>query len=213
MKPVSQSAVKTDDIADSTAPASPKRLGRRSAKESKATRQLLLAAAAATFAERGLSGATLDGIAKRAGVTKGAIYSHFSGREDLLIESCRSALKSMPLFRAANEAADLFSFFDETRQALLAPDSKNIRMLIIELHLSAARSEAMANLLREWHSETLDILRDSMSSQIGSPETVMQAIYFLFLGICHVDAFGDSPKKRDEFSAISAPMAKAFLGI
>lgn len=46
-------------------------------------RDRLLAAATEEFAEGGYSGTTLDGIAARAGVTKGGLYFHFAGKEEL----------------------------------------------------------------------------------------------------------------------------------
>src|SRR5882672_7359975 len=46
-------------------------------------RERLIAAATADFAEVGYAGATLDGIAARAGVTKGGVYFHFAGKEEL----------------------------------------------------------------------------------------------------------------------------------
>ncbi|MGV9673989.1 TetR/AcrR family transcriptional regulator [Nocardia sp. NPDC003482] len=49
------------------------------------TRSLLLDAAEAVFAEKGFMSATLDDIARTAGYTKGAIYKHFSAKEDLFL--------------------------------------------------------------------------------------------------------------------------------
>lgn len=49
------------------------------------TRSRLLDAAAAEFAEKGFAGASLDGIAERAGRTKGAVYSNFDNKADLFI--------------------------------------------------------------------------------------------------------------------------------
>src|SRR4051794_20508367 len=46
-------------------------------------RAALLAAAIEVFAERGYRDASVDEIAARAGYSKGAIYFHFSGKEDL----------------------------------------------------------------------------------------------------------------------------------
>ncbi len=48
------------------------------------TRLALVEATAALIAERGLAGATLDDIAARAGVTKGAIYSNYRSKAELL---------------------------------------------------------------------------------------------------------------------------------
>ena len=49
------------------------------------TRSLLLDAAEEVFAEKGFISATLDDIARAAGYTKGAIYKHFSTKEDLFL--------------------------------------------------------------------------------------------------------------------------------
>ena len=49
------------------------------------TRSLLLDAAEDVFAEKGFAPATLDDIAYAAGYTKGAIYKHFTTKEDLFL--------------------------------------------------------------------------------------------------------------------------------
>ena len=49
------------------------------------TRSLLLDAAEEVFAEKGFTPASLDDIARAAGYTKGAIYKHFSTKEDLFL--------------------------------------------------------------------------------------------------------------------------------
>ena len=49
------------------------------------TRSLLLDAAEQVFADSGFTAASLDDIAHSAGYTKGAIYKHFSTKEDLFL--------------------------------------------------------------------------------------------------------------------------------
>ena len=46
------------------------------------TRALLVDAAEEVFAEKGFTSATLDDIAHTAGYTKGAVYKHFTAKED-----------------------------------------------------------------------------------------------------------------------------------
>jgi TetR/AcrR family acrAB operon transcriptional repressor len=46
-------------------------------------RERLIEAATQEFAAAGYAGATLDGIGARAGVTKGGVYFHFAGKEEL----------------------------------------------------------------------------------------------------------------------------------
>lgn len=199
----------TSSLAKSKDP--PRRLGRRSAEESKETRNTLLEAAASIFAEKGLNGATIDEIAKRAGVTKGAIYSHFDGREDLLIQSCRSALQSFHLFKLAEVAPDLNVFVQETAKVLLADKGRDARMLNVEAHLSAARSPKMAGLLSEWYEATIDLISDRVPSEAGSPQSVIVMINILLVGLCHKDAFESLDVDSEELLEMANRMTNALL--
>ncbi len=49
------------------------------------TRDALVEAATALFAEQGLGGPSLDAICARAGFTRGAFYVHFKTRDDLIV--------------------------------------------------------------------------------------------------------------------------------
>ena len=62
--------------------ASTRRLDRRAMKER--TRERLLDAAAVVFARKGIEAASLDEVAEAAGYTKGAIYSNFASKTDLI---------------------------------------------------------------------------------------------------------------------------------
>lgn len=48
------------------------------------TRSRLVAAAATVFARRGFAGASLEEVADEAGLTKGAVYSNFESKDDLI---------------------------------------------------------------------------------------------------------------------------------
>jgi AcrR family transcriptional regulator len=50
------------------------------------TRERLLEAARAVFARRGFAASSLDEVAEEAGLTKGAVYSNFANKEDLVLE-------------------------------------------------------------------------------------------------------------------------------
>lgn len=208
----SQNKIKTTTRPKKVEPASPKRLGKRTAAESRETRRALLKSAAAAFSERGFNGAKLDDIAERAGVTKGAIYSHFNGREDLLVEACRSALREMDLFQIAAEAPDIETFVSKTAQIILAPENKAIRMLNIEVHLSATRSEVMAGLLAEWHNEGFETLKDRLPQDLGSPEAVFAMIHVLHLGLSHIDALDSFKTDRTELLTLANNLAASLVG-
>src|SRR5215475_12816529 len=63
---------------------------RRTAAEAAETPQAILRAALDEFSQRGYSATTLDGIARAAGVTRGAVYWHFASKAALYEESLRT---------------------------------------------------------------------------------------------------------------------------
>jgi len=58
---------------------------KRTATEAAETRAAILAAGLQVFAERGFSAATLADIGARAGVTRGAVYHHFTDKAELYV--------------------------------------------------------------------------------------------------------------------------------
>ncbi|APG28465.1 hypothetical protein A7E78_11790 [Syntrophotalea acetylenivorans] len=60
-------------------------MARKTKAEAEQTRQDILNAALELFHERGYSRTTLDQIARKAGVTRGAIYWHFKDKVDLFV--------------------------------------------------------------------------------------------------------------------------------
>ena len=70
-------------------------MARRTKQEAQATRQQLLEAAIRVFAEKGVSRTSLQDIAQRAGVSRGAIYWHFANKADLFDAMMESAVLPM----------------------------------------------------------------------------------------------------------------------
>jgi len=58
-------------------------MARKTKQEAAATRQQIIDAARAVFAERGVSQTSLEQIAAEAGLTRGAIYWHFTNKTEL----------------------------------------------------------------------------------------------------------------------------------
>jgi AcrR family transcriptional regulator len=81
--------------------ADPVRLSR--AEQQRRTRRALLEAAAAVFAEDGYHAASLEGIAARAGFSKGAVYSNFEGKAELFL-----AVMDLTLDLVERQRTDLF---------------------------------------------------------------------------------------------------------
>ena len=74
------------------------------------TRQALLGAAAKLVARDGAQATSLDRIAEEAGLTKGAVYSNFDSKEDLLFTLAETAggpeVNLDPILEAAGSLAD-----------------------------------------------------------------------------------------------------------
>lgn len=62
-------------------------------RQAEATRQLLVSVARELFAERGYAAASIEDIIRRAGVARGALYHHFSGK-DALFRSVYEAVQA-----------------------------------------------------------------------------------------------------------------------
>jgi AcrR family transcriptional regulator len=77
---------------------------RRVSARRQATRERLLEAASEIFAERGFHGASVEDICERAGFTRGAFYSNFSSKDDLVLElSSRQSEALVERVRAASK--------------------------------------------------------------------------------------------------------------
>ncbi|MFF0814578.1 TetR/AcrR family transcriptional regulator [Rhodococcus sp. NPDC003318] len=119
-------------------------------------RRRLLDAAAEEFAERGFGAARLTEIARRAGFTKGAVYSNFDSKQDLFAELF--ADRSLELAgRVLAEIAGLdvgaaAGRGGETISAWLVGDP-GWALLVLEFGVQAAREPAVAEAyLRERRS-------------------------------------------------------------
>ena len=85
-------------------------------RQPEATRAALVAAARRLFAERGYAGVGTEEIVQVAGVTRGALYHHFSGKEDLM----RAVLHDLSRELAEASATAALKETDQWRQIVAA---------------------------------------------------------------------------------------------
>src|SRR3546814_4762585 len=128
-------------------PSTPARRGRPRKSDAPDTHVRLLAAAASACVDHGFDGATLQEIARRAGLTATAVYNHFAGREDLLYAAGVRGLEQIT--EAAEAGAG--EGFAGIAAAYLRPEVAEARRLLAELHLASRRDQRLAHLLGEWH--------------------------------------------------------------
>jgi AcrR family transcriptional regulator len=127
----------------------------------------LLAAAARVFASRGFHGASVDAISEDAGLSTGAIYSNFKGKEDLFlslyeqrIERRRTELRSA-VERAGGGQGGLAAASAEVAEAL--GREREWFLLYFEFALHAARDPAFARRFRKLRQAGLRKLQGGLS--------------------------------------------------
>ena len=127
----------------------------------------MLAAAARVFARRGFHGSSVEAISEDAGLSTGAIYSNFKGKEDLFlclyeerIERRRGELRSAVERAGGGQAglaaasADIAETFGGEREWFL---------LYFEFALHAARDPDFARRFRKVRQQGLEELRAGLS--------------------------------------------------
>lgn len=139
------------------------------------TRDALIAAATEVFTRKGLQAASLEEIADAAGFTKGAIYSNFGSKEELL-HAVIGHVKEMGLAGIA-DALDADGWVDAKHGAAAAAKpwerllgrSEDLLALSLELRLYALRNpeaqERVAELEREVSDHLAGFIEDAFGRQ------------------------------------------------
>lgn len=173
-------------------------LPRKTKKDSKKTRSRLLEAALDIFSEKSFSDVTLDEIAGRVCLTKGALYWHFKNKSDILSKLIEEVfLDSERAFAdeygEPETLADLSSYY---KKKLVNPDKKNKFMKVYALMLRRyewpedVRSDVFSNLRSLMQKEKtmindllLKSLREKIIREDIVAEDVSTAITSVFSGL------------------------------
>jgi len=133
------------------------------AEQNDRNRALLLAAARRVFLERGYYAATLDQIADEAGFSKGAVYWHFTGKDDLFfslvderldrpVREAIAVLESAPPGEdMAPRASALFADLLQRRRDLMLLDREYWSLAVRDPRLRARRARAAVEATRSGH--------------------------------------------------------------
>lgn len=134
-------------------------------------RRRLLDAAGRVFAGRGIAGATLEDVAVAAGLTKGAIYSNFAGKDDLVLALMHEHIGERERLAAAalESAADVHTGVRDMGAALAAvmASETDWQRLFVEFWLRAQRDPAVL----EQFARRRGAARAAIASRIGEAMT------------------------------------------
>ena len=125
------------------------------------TTRRLVVAAAQVFAERGYDGAGVQEIARRAGLTTGAIYSRFSGKAELLAEAIRTFASDEfdVLFAQHAFEGRVTDLLHTVGAHLVTRPANPIRAILLEAFVAARRDPEVAAVLRDHLAERAERLR------------------------------------------------------
>jgi len=90
---------------------------RLTAAQEQQVRDRIIRAAVAVFAEKGYHRATIADVVARSGLSVGAIYTHFTGKEELFLHSC-DLISGQGLDELATRLAPLTSTAERLRAAV-----------------------------------------------------------------------------------------------
>lgn len=170
----------------------------------------IMEAALATFASQGFRATSLDRVAEVAGVTKGAIYHYFKGKEDLLLQSLNHWMRSSLQFPVDLASRDQGAASTRLRLLLrhmweVALKSDITQLIrLIEGELVPDHPELMA----QWQEQSIapmfelldGVVEDGKASgEFRKDVDTPVVVRFLVLGISKI-AVAASESKMSEFA-------------
>ncbi len=175
-----------------TSKARPPRLTRQERR--RLTREQLLVSAREVFEERGYADSSLEEIAERAGFTRKAVYSNFSGKAELLLEiverrfqshidRVEAIIREAPAERAAVDVGSVFSAYFSRERAW--------EQLFHEFCSVASRDEGIGDRFRARFREAKDAITRLVEQEtrrrgveLAMPtDRFVDGIFALFSGI------------------------------
>lgn len=131
------------------------------------TRSRILDAAFRTFSEHGYAGATLDDVAAAAGLTKGAVYWHFTGKDDLCMaliedrfryEAVRIPVEVQEVLDTAGGERFVFEFFvHEIQEARAAEPWRRLGLEFVSRSRNPALRRRYGELARKFYGDTIPV--------------------------------------------------------
>lgn len=153
------------------------------------TRGKLFEAAARVFEEQGIGGASIEAIAAAAGFTRGAFYSNFESKDELISAMLEEHLaqtirRNLELLESHRTAADFVAALRGTDRSLLDPLVRS-PLLHMEMILYVARAETrrpeLAKRLRARRELVKTIVETTSRHRDGSKDPAWTAAILLAL--------------------------------
>lgn len=191
-----------------------------------ARRAQIIEAAISCFLEKGYTNTSMSDIIKASGLSSGSIYSHFSGKEDILVSAINERLENVKnLYAALPEGAGPQDILETIHTNQLVNDnfSAMLRIRLESLHapeIARATADIMPLLqgiivktLTPWAAEQLSVLHEiNPDSAQRTPEQegliadyardTADAFMMIFQGYMLRSFFGN-PKEKDHLYRVA----------
>jgi AcrR family transcriptional regulator len=140
------------------------------------TRERLFQAAATVFEERGIGSASIDAIAEAAGFTRGAFYSNFASKDELIVamledHADRSVQHFRDLLARHRNAGDFVAALAKADRSPHDPLGR-APLLHIELILYVARAERRLPELRERLRALVEEIVTTINQEAGAKKAI-----------------------------------------
>ncbi|MEO6628566.1 MAG: TetR/AcrR family transcriptional regulator [Aquihabitans sp.] len=175
-----------------------KQVNRRTAQR-EATRARLFEETLKEFTDRGFSGTEISVVTERVGVSRGAFYVHFTGKDEvlaelLLIEEHRIAARALEV---ANEGVPLATVFGAVVDAVLAAEQRLGRRLVRDLCAAQFRPDFARYQAVDNHPIGL-MLIDAIADRSPEVDAIDLAMTFLtgLFGLLATDNAPTADRKR-----------------
>ncbi|MEC7899692.1 MAG: helix-turn-helix domain-containing protein [Actinomycetota bacterium] len=176
----------------------------------------LLHAAAEVFAENGYEKAGVAEIARRAGVTTGAIYSRYSGKAELLVEAVdRHLLTQLHSLHSNASAVDVLSHLGDH----LLDDLSDGTGLFLEAVVAAKRdpelAERLKDVLQSEENKLRDLIHEAISQEGADSEidqlALMRLAHAIGFGMTLTRTIGLELPSREDWTTVINLVIEAFI--
>jgi AcrR family transcriptional regulator len=142
------------------------------------TREKLLNAATELFMEKGIFATSLDEVAARAGLTKGAIYGNFESKDELVFAvAMERAARPRPVFTGDAPLKEQFKTFVRTAAIRGAEGSRQLAFLT-ELDLYMLTHKTLKTRLVALVRERYAMSGGNLARIVGAQELPLPALQF-----------------------------------
>lgn len=175
-------------------------------------REQLLKAAHELFLKKGYRATGTDEIARKAGVTKGALYFHFKSKEDILLtfvhEIIEGHMKALQELEGTKlSPADLLVAFRKIDEQMPLPEARrNLSMLAEVVQVPRCRK-----LINAAYERSVEIMSECLDPGYGNPEQrrrLVELSHALYDGICFAGMIhkelGDFERQIETFDLMTS---------